>query len=157
MITYFAADGAQRVVFEDAVLDHFARHRQLGSRDPEAGGQLFAAISNGTVTIVQATGPYNRDKRWRFGLLIDNFTRRRDIGRLHKQGLHFVGDWHTHPEPYPTPSGTDHDSMLEMFRRSDHDLAAFLMVIVGQAALPAGLYVAAVNGDGTHPLPRYRP
>lgn len=157
MITYFAADGAQRVVFQDAVLDHFARHRQLGPQAPEAGGQLFASISNGTVNIMLATGPYSQDKRWRFGLLIDSFTRRRDIGRLHKQGLHFVGDWHTHPELYPTPSSTDHNSMLEMFRRSDHDLAAFLMVIVGQAQLPAGLYVAAVNRDGTHPLPRCTP
>ena len=153
MITYYAANGTQQIIFSDDVLTYLAQHRQLGKSDPEAGGQLFAQFSEGVVTIVQATGPYSRDKRWRFGLMIDHFTRRNDIRRLHRLGLHFVGDWHTHPEPNPTPSPLDDRSMLDMFRRSKHDLAAFIMVIVGQADAPAGMFVAAVNDDGTHQLP----
>lgn len=157
MIGYHAANGTQEVIFTDNVLSYLAKHRQLGKNDPEAGGQLFASLSKNVVTIVQATGPYSRDKRSRFGLMIDHFTRRHDIRRHHKQGLHFVGDWHTHPEPYPTPSHLDNRSMLDMFQRSEHDLAAFLMIIVGQADPPDGLFVAAVNEHGTHPLPRKRP
>ena len=61
--------------------------------------------------------------------------------------LHYVGDWHTHPEPQPRPSGTDTRSFWDMFRKSRHQLAGFVMIIVGTIAPPAGLFVGISDGD----------
>jgi hypothetical protein len=59
-----------------------------------------------------------------------------------------VGDWHTHPQSVPSPSSADISSMVECFSKSRHELKAFLMVIVGTADLPEGLYVCLVDGNG---------
>lgn len=157
MISYHAANGEQRVTLSDDVLEHFAKNRQQKLTAPEAGGQLFATVQGGIINVVKATGPRRTDKRSRFSFIADGWAHQREIKALHKQGLHFVGDWHTHPEMHPSPSPLDHDSMLEMFRESKHDLASFLMVIVGQAQFPDALFVAAVNNDGTHRLPLVDP
>jgi integrative and conjugative element protein (TIGR02256 family) len=72
--------------------------------------------------------------------------------RLFEQGLHYVGDWHTHPEPIPHPSATDTAEILDIFRCSKHELAAMLLVIVGQSTFPKGLFVGAVHGYGVQSL-----
>ena len=56
--------------------------------------------------------------------------------------FHYVGDWHTHPETHPTPSNVDVESIQETFRLSRHELAAFVLIVVGTAPAPGGLYVA---------------
>jgi proteasome lid subunit RPN8/RPN11 len=58
-----------------------------------------------------------------------------------------VGDWHSHPEPVPRPSYLDLHSMKECFLRSKHELRNFLLIIVGNRAGPAGLYVALVSNE----------
>jgi len=147
MIRFLAARGEQIVVLTDGVLAVFAAHRQLRLRDSEAGGQLFARFDGREIRVEQATGPRRGDGRSRFSFIPSRWAERREIKRMHKQGLHYVGDWHTHPERRPTPSCTDRDSMQEMFRASKHDLAGFLMVIVGTDDGPAGLYVGVVDGE----------
>lgn len=141
MMVYLAAGGRQRIVLGEAVLAHLDRHRQSRPGDTEAGGQLFARFVGNNVLVDVATGPRPTDGRGRFRFLPNRPAERREIGRMHRAGLHYVGDWHTHPETHPTPSGTDIRSMTDMFRRSRHDLAAFVMVIVGTAMPPAGLFV----------------
>ena len=70
----------------------------------------------------------------------------------HAEGLQFIGDWHTHPERLPAPSTQDELSVQEMFSRSSHALNGFVLVIVGQDAFPAGLFVSIVNGSNIAPL-----
>jgi integrative and conjugative element protein (TIGR02256 family) len=65
-----------------------------------------------------------------------------EIKSCFSDGLHFVGDWHTHPEGEPTPSSVDIKSMEDCFKKSSHQLEAFMMVIVGQAKFPKGLWVS---------------
>ena len=60
-------------------------------------------------------------------------------------GLHFVGDWHSHPENLPEPSFTDLASVRECFQQSLHDLKALLLVVVGRRAGSAGLWVGLVT------------
>lgn len=61
---------------------------------------------------------------------------------MHRKGFHFVGDWHTHPEPVPTPSKFDKKTINEAVAKSRHNLQSFVMVIVGSGCLPAGLHVS---------------
>jgi hypothetical protein len=66
--------------------------------------------------------------------------------------LHFVGDWHSHRQRYPSPSTTDIESMADMVKRSDHSLVGFILVVVGTAKFPAGLHVSVHTGREAHVL-----
>lgn len=141
-IRYPVGESGQFLTLEQSVLDHFIKWRQLASKMPEAGGQLFGAVQGQCIQIKQATGPRCSDRRGRFFFVADRLAERREISTLHKSGLHYFGDWHTHPQSIPTPSRTDISSMADLFARSKHDLNAFAMVIVGTAAPPTGLHVS---------------
>lgn len=131
----------QRIVFADPVLKHFDTYRQTRWYHREAGGQLFARFDLPEIVIVEATGPRKSDRRYRYSYQPNREAEQREIEERHPHGLHFAGDWHTHPEDIPEPSSRDEESMREVFERSDHRLNGFLLVIVGRRALPAGLGV----------------
>lgn len=127
------------IVLDEAVLEHFAKHRQEGANDLEAGGQLFARFSLGAAHVVIATGPRRTDKRTRTSYAPDRKAEQREINFWFKQGLHYIGDWHTHPSLKPEPSGTDRKSIEVTTKRSRHNLPGLVMVIVGNGPLPGGL------------------
>ncbi|MGE3476426.1 MAG: Mov34/MPN/PAD-1 family protein [Rhodospirillaceae bacterium] len=143
----FVSDGSNLVVnLAPAVLSHLQLHRQTSDAATEAGGQLFARFTENTIAIEKATGPRRSDRRTVWSFLPDRLAERREINALFKQGLHFVGDWHTHPQAQPAPSGRDIASFLDMFKKSHHELSDFVMIIVGTEASVSGLFVALVNG-----------
>ena len=130
------------VTLAPAVLAHFEYNRQIKRSDKEAGGQLFAHIEGDSWVVVLASGPRKSDWRHRFGFRPDRKRERAEIEEYFEAGLHYVGDWHTHPEPSPSPSSQDVESMNELVQKSQHELIGFLMVIVGQSDWPGGLYVS---------------
>lgn len=140
--------------FEADCLAAFESNRQGKWLSREIGGQLFARFVGDVVRIEAATITKGRSRRNRFGFLPDRSAERADIKAMFDRGLHYVGDWHTHPEPIPSPSSEDKTKMLEIFRESTHELDSMLMVIVGQEALPDGLFVGAVNNHGVTSLYR---
>jgi integrative and conjugative element protein (TIGR02256 family) len=142
-------DSGELVILSDAVLEHFRRHRQLRKRDPEAGGQLFGRIQGKTITIEEATGPRRSDIRSRYSYIPDRTAEQREINERFPSGLHFIGDWHTHPEPIPHASGTDLDNMRECVRKSRRAISGFLLIIVGTDPLPGGLHSSLHNGKDT--------
>jgi len=64
---------------------------------------------------------------------------------MHARGLHYVGDWHTHPEQVACPSGTDRFTMTDCVAKSDHELRGFLLVVVGTERIPIGTHVSLVS------------
>jgi integrative and conjugative element protein (TIGR02256 family) len=137
----------QRLKISRGVLKHFRTHQQTRPDSLEAGGQLFAKLSSETVTIEQATGPRRSDFRARTLYVPDRAAEQLEIDFWHRKRLHYVGDWHTHPEVKPDPSGYDIASIRESFVRSRHNLQGFLLIIVGTAGFPLGLYVSLNNGQ----------
>jgi integrative and conjugative element protein (TIGR02256 family) len=135
-----------------SVLEHLSGARQSRPWKAEAGGQLFAILDERKIEVVAATGPRRTDRRSRWSYVPDVKREAVEIRRMHKAGLQYVGDWHTHPQSIPKPSGLDISSLQECFRLSSHDLNAFLLIVVGRAAFPAGLFVAAVDAHGAYPL-----
>lgn len=109
---------------------------------------LFARISPAAILIVEATEPRRSDRRWRFGFWPCTKTQQQIIDARFKTGLHFVGEWHTHPELHPLPSSLDFTSMEKCFLGSKHELKALVMVIVGTASPPSGLWVSLHNQNG---------
>lgn len=133
------------------VIDHLRRYQQEQITAKEAGGQLFSLIGE-TPCISLATGPNIHDKRSRAAFEAHGPTQRREIKKLYKKGLHFVGDWHTHPEAKAKPSGLDIKSTKKCFVESKHDLNSFLILIVGTARFPDCIYAALVDGHDVVPL-----
>lgn len=144
---YPISNSGQRIVFSDLVLEHFAKHRQVRWWQREAGGQLFARFDLPTITVVEATGPRLGDYRTRYQYRPDRKAEQQEIAERHARGLHFVGDWHTHPEDVPTPSDLDGESMREAFVRSAHTLNAFLLAIAGRLPPPEGLTLWVYDGS----------
>ena len=142
-------DSGELVILTDAVLEHFRRHRQQKKRDTEAGGQLFGRIQEKIITIEEATGPRRSDIRSRYSYIPDRKAEQREINDRFPSGLHFIGDWHTHPEPTPYPSGTDLDNMRECVKKSRRSVSGFLLIIVGTAPLPSGLHASLHDSKET--------
>lgn len=134
----------QELVITGHVLEVLSEYRQ-GGADPEAGGLLFAEFSLPLIRIVEASRPHPSDKRWRTMFMPNRILQRRLIKTCFKKDWHFVGEWHTHPEPLPNPSYLDIESMADAYRKSRHELNHFIMVIVGNRVARLELWVSAHN------------
>lgn len=153
MIGYDIGTSGQSLVISGDVLRHFSAHRQIRWWQREAGGQLFARFDGEQVLMTRATGPRPTDRRARRSYHPDRLAEQREVDAFYREGLHFVGTWHTHPEDRPTPSAIDIDSISEAFRLSHHALNGFVLAIVGRSQVPLGLYVGISDGVTVHRLP----
>jgi integrative and conjugative element protein (TIGR02256 family) len=136
----------QRVWFKPSVLETFSRFRQIRG-EPEGGGLLFAEFELPIIRISTVTTPHTTDRRWRMLFVPNRILQRRVIKEQFKRGHHFVGEWHTHPEPSPTPSNLDLASMRDAFLKSGHELNYFITVIVGNRADKLALWVSVHDGN----------
>lgn len=140
--------GAEILRIEPQALSTIERFRQTSSSAPEAGGMLLATIESNLVTVVCATEPAATDRRSRFAFIPQLTHQQRVIDKQFRSGLHFIGEWHTHPEPHPTPSSVDLRSMADCFRDSRHQLASLVMLILGTDVSLEGLWVSLHTATG---------
>lgn len=147
-IGFRIGDSEQRLVLTAAVLNHIAMHQQSDGTSSEAGGQLFARFKGEQIRVERVTGPRATDRRSRSGYIPDRRGEQEEIDRMHSHGLHFIGDWHTHPERVPTPSTSDIRSIREAVTQSTHHLNGFVLLIAGTEAFPLGLFVRLYGARG---------
>lgn len=152
MIRYEVGRSGQLLIITDEVLDHFRRHRQRRWYHREAGGQLFARVERAEIKILEATGPRRTDKRGRRVYIPDRAAEQAEICERHARGMHFVGDWHTHPERTTRPSASDALNLAESVVKSVHNLNGFVLVVVGWAEPPSGLHVSVHDGLDAYEL-----
>lgn len=132
----------QVFIFFPEVILHFIAHQQKWPWQREAGGQLFGKFKGNEIRIVIATGPRKNDKRGRNFYHPNAKAEKEEIAKYHREGLHYLGDWHTHPSWLPFPSPQDIQSMNDSFQKSNPShLNGFVMVVVGIKNFPEGLYV----------------
>lgn len=138
-------DITQTLRIAPLALRHMYRYRQLTPWATEAGGQLFGTIDTGQICVVNVSGPYAGDERSRFCYRSDPVAAQRAIEERHRQGLLYLGEWHTHAEAHPNASSLDTDAMGRLTAFSQLNSSALLMLIVGQARGAAGLGVWSVS------------
>ena len=143
------AESAQEIVLRPAVIEHMHRHRQTSWWKREAGGQLFAKLSDRTLDVVLATGPYGSDFRSRFGYRSAPVSAQREIRKQRECGLYYCGDWHTHPQQFPAASSEDFKTIAKLQARSDLRLGVVLMVILGTALDQRGVAVYVRTSETT--------
>ncbi|WP_454690197.1 Mov34/MPN/PAD-1 family protein [Achromobacter aloeverae] len=141
---WIASDDLLLLNFSDEVLKVFQSYVQTGSR-PESGGILLGTVHDRGILVTKATRPSRFDLK--FPYLFDRapFGHRaiaRRQWQISKGTVRYIGEWHTHPQDKPYPSGLDlHEwGRLAACRQDGRSL---LSVIVGRN----DLYVAMTAAD----------
>ena len=132
----FAGPGIDgKIKLSAPVCDVLGKYRQIETEDHEASGLLIGRVlHNGSVVVDEVTEPLPLDKRSRFSCSLEDpgHQQKADAAYDTSNGCSgIVGHWHTHPEPYPTPSAVD---LHDWRRRLQNDIYSddrFLFVIVG--------------------------
>lgn len=147
-VKYWCISGEDAyTVLQDAVIDVFAKYAQTDPRAPESGGILLGYVRTPHLEVLEASEPTFWDKRLRF--FFDRGTRghREMAERRWRQSVglvRYIGEWHTHPEDYPTPSQVDREGWVKLAKKRQ-DQRPVLAIIVGRKAL----HLELVNSDGT--------
>lgn len=123
--------------FSESTLATFTSHIQSGNSCCESGGLLLGSVHGTHLLIEQATVPTARDKRTRYSFERMPFGHEAiALARwAATQGkIRYLGEWHTHPEDNPRPSGFDRSEWNHLTAKR-LDNRPLLTVIVGRQVL----------------------
>jgi integrative and conjugative element protein (TIGR02256 family) len=150
------ARSGQRLCITVPVLRTFGVHCQSTASGLEAGGVLLACFDLPNVIIEEVTVPSVKDCRSRFAFIADQASRKKAVTKAYKRGLHFIGEWHSHPQADPAPSACDLRSMNDLFVKSRHELNFLVMVIVGNRTPELSLWISLHDASCSHLLTKLR-
>ena len=141
-----ASGGGPCLVLQDEVLEVFNKHAQAKIFMPESGGILLGYVREPHLEVLEATEPTAWDKRLRS--FFDRSAKgHHDLAqrRWTESGslVRYLGEWHTHPEDYPTPSRVDKSGWMNLANKRK-DGRPVLAIIVGRK----GLHVELVDCEG---------
>lgn len=143
--TWFDKESGRIILLQPVLAPTFHTYRQVASKLTEAGGILLGYRRDPHLEVTQVTEPGLRDIRRRmFFDRRDESHKRFAIEAWNSSGqfLDYVGDWHTHPEPAPSPSLIDR-KQWQSFRTNKAE-NPMLQVIVGTEEIWVGLVVGGV-------------
>lgn len=129
------------ILIETTVLEVIGSYRQDNTIKPEAGGLLLGFRRNHHIHVVTSTTPKPRDVRSRF-----KFHRRDQRHQVEAEKLwvnsgkkiDFLGEWHTHPEEFPSPSIID----LRGWSQLSKPRCEPLIFVIGSMSLEHSYYCA---------------
>jgi len=152
MMRFPVGTSGETIMLTEVAIEHLICHRQTRWWQREAGGLLFARFDNQAIIIEEATGPRPTDRRTPFSYWPDRKAEQAEIDERFERGLHYVGDWHSHPQKVPKPSLRDERTMVSRVKYSRHQLNGILFAIIGHGPLPRGLALLLHDGATWHPL-----
>lgn len=130
----FCHPNGSRIKLTAEVVERLHQYAQLTPGAPEAGGVLLGRYlqESEDVVVDAITEPLPGDKRGRF------FFHRAQ--RAHQQALEqawratdgtrtYLGEWHTHPEPNPTPSCVDKWDWRRKLRQDQYFARLFFFIV----------------------------
>ncbi|MDZ4193630.1 MAG: Mov34/MPN/PAD-1 family protein [Pseudomonas sp.] len=149
MSDWTLAGGSLLLNFSDEVRDVFDRNVQVGDL-PESGGVLLGAVHERGLLVTVATTPTRLDRQFRYLFERLPFGHRAVARRQWRKSAgttRYIGEWHTHPQDIPVPSGIDLNEWQKLAKKRA-DKRPLLAVIVGRN----GLHVELVHGNGHREL-----
>lgn len=110
-LTFALSNGGKLKITPEA-FQRISEFIQIEPQHSEAGGVLLGRLIKDSKNIVidRVSIPMVADKRTRFSFLRNAKIHQRIIDKAWKESsgtCNYLGEWHSHPESYPTPSGVD--------------------------------------------------
>ena len=126
------------VYIEDDVLEKLRSFRQTDNNSHESGGILLGKrIKNKNIYyIVDLSKPNKYDSSSRFGFVRNAKAAQRYIKKAWKNSdgyVNYIGEWHTHPEPCPSPSSTDRNCYITISKEKSSPFQLTINIIYGNA------------------------
>jgi integrative and conjugative element protein (TIGR02256 family) len=115
---------------------------------PESGGILLGYVYENHDEIIKATIPNRLDYRGPFSFIRSKIPAQRKINISWKKSkgcLIYLGEWHTHSESDPKPSGTDMEMIEKAFKETKMEIDFLYLIIVG---LKNTYWVGRKNSNG---------
>lgn len=142
MKSWATIDRKTFVVISDQTLELFDKNRQHNLKQPEAGGVLLGRRRGQHLEVVHATQPYPTDIRKRTKFVRESAGHAEEALAMWMASdgeIGYLGEWHSHPEPDPSPSAVD---LREWEKLGTHTFAnsTMLTIIVGTSNLSLMLY-----------------
>lgn len=125
-------EGGTLVILPTTLINELEKQKQLNPRDMESGGIIIGKRRSSNMEVVAITTPQLKDKRSRCRFDRKEFGHATILGQYWNQSNgedNYLGEWHTHPEDFPTPSPTDLSTWKAM--SSEHGIP-LLAVIIGR-------------------------
>lgn len=143
--------GSYNVVLHAQPLDILEKFTQYSKKAPESGGIVVGKLINDQINIFKLSVPTSFDKASR-----TNFERSKigaqiilDYEFYNSNGqLTYLGEWHTHPEEFPTPSSTDLNMLKDQFKNNKLNIDFLLLLIKGTK----GLYIRLIDAKGNYEI-----
>lgn len=129
-LVYESEDGSLLVIMPE-VIKVFLSYRQLNVTSPESAGVIIGERRGSHIVIKTVSEPNNNDIRSRFTVnrIGTHHQQKVDQAFIDSKGIsQYVGEWHTHPEDIPTPSGLDFASWNENLNSN----LPLILIIVGR-------------------------
>lgn len=127
MIKFYSNEIGGFICLSDEVVSKLDKIKESYN---EQGGMLFACpIITNEVFIKDISLPSESDNSARFAFNIDLTQANITIKKMFNKGLHYVGDWHSHPQANPQPSSTDIETIKSGFNESRHNLNYLIHII----------------------------
>lgn len=142
--------GNTKIIIEENIENFFLNYRQTKNKN-EQGGILLGIVKLNEIIICRASIPTVFDKSSRF-----SFERNKksaqlfiDYEFLNSGGkIIYLGEWHTHPENFPTPSNVDLKMIKTQYNKNSLNENFLIMIIVGIKEK----YVSFFDGTNNNPL-----
>lgn len=154
MSDWASPDRRVLVSFAETVLEVYELHLQRSPSDCEAGGILLGTLHGSSMLISEATVPTIWDKRMRSLFERMSVGHRRIAERRWRDSagtVRYLGEWHTHPQDHPLPSGIDHCEWRKLAQKR-RDGRPLLAVIAGRRTLHVEMVPAAGTGTPLTPI-----
>jgi proteasome lid subunit RPN8/RPN11 len=157
MTHHYQLPGASwRLQFSAEVVQIMERHVQNDRSSVESVGQLFAADLTISAVVVELATVLTPIRAGRSRVWFDTAGAMAQRAALFEQGWHFVGFWHTHPEPRPKPSAVDRSLARNHALAARPQLAGIVFAILGFSPWPEGLGLWLDDGEHLHVMQAQR-
>lgn len=130
----FCQPDGRRIKLTAPVVAQLLRYAQHQPADKEAGGVLIGRYlcDSDDIVVDQVTEPMPGDKRGRYFFHRAQKAHQQVIEQAWQtsQGTRtYLGEWHTHPEARPTPSGVDTSDWRRKLRQDQYFDRLFFIIV----------------------------
>jgi integrative and conjugative element protein (TIGR02256 family) len=135
-----------RVIIARSVLNIIESFKQSTKRSSESGGILLGQVRDNDVFILKVTTPNKFDHASRFLFNCNKDAAQVIIDYEFINSGHktiYLGEWHTHPENYPSPSNIDRRMIDNQYFKNKINEPFLVLLIHGLE----GTYSAIFDGN----------